>query len=142
MSESQQTTPDILPKPQIPSAAEVNSAHGSSIGTEQQLSQPEIQPITPPPANATVLQAQQVANDASTQQSVAIDDPANPAVATVASTMPQIADDVDLIEKEWIHKAKHIVEQTKQDPYQQNKEMTKVKADYQKKRYNRDVQVD
>lgn len=54
---------------------------------------------------------------------------------------PAIADDVDLIEKEWVEKAKHIVEQTKHDPYQQNQEMTKMKADYLKKRYNRDLKV-
>ena len=55
--------------------------------------------------------------------------------------MPQIADDTDLIEKEWVVKAKHIVEQTAQDPYLQNKEMSKIKADYLKKRYNKDLKV-
>lgn len=57
------------------------------------------------------------------------------------ATMPAIADDADLIEKEWVMRAKHIVEQTKQDPYTQNKEVTKLKAEYLKKRYNKDVKL-
>lgn len=54
-------------------------------------------------------------------------------------TMPTIADDTDLIEKEWVDKAKQIVEQTKNDPYVQNQEMNKLKTDYIKKRYNKDM---
>ena len=54
---------------------------------------------------------------------------------------PQVAGDVDLIEKEWVEKAKHIVDQTKADPHVQNKEMNKVKADYLKKRYNKDIKL-
>ena len=52
-----------------------------------------------------------------------------------------IADDSDLIEKEWVTKAKEIVEQTKNDPHLQSDEMSKFKAQYQKKRYNKDVKV-
>lgn len=55
---------------------------------------------------------------------------------------PAIADDIDLIEKEWVHKAKEIVEHTNGDPYTQNKEMNKVKADYLKKRYNKDLKLE
>ena len=52
-----------------------------------------------------------------------------------------IADDADLIEKEWVMRAKAIVAHTKDDPYNQNREMTKVRADYLKKRYNKDLKV-
>lgn len=57
-------------------------------------------------------------------------------------TDAMIADDADLIEKEWVERAKAIVAQTKNDPYQQNKEISKVKAAYLKKRYNKDLKVD
>lgn len=60
-------------------------------------------------------------------------------VKSVAS--PAIADDIDLIEKEWVEKAKAIVERTKDDPHKQNSEINKMKADYLKKRYNKTVQV-
>ncbi len=52
-----------------------------------------------------------------------------------------IADDADLIEKEWVLKAKAIVMHTKDDPHKQNIEMNKVKADYLKKRYNKDLKT-
>lgn len=54
---------------------------------------------------------------------------------------PVIADDADLIEKEWVIKAKEIVERTRQDPYTQNKEVEQIKADYMKKRYNKDIKL-
>ncbi len=49
------------------------------------------------------------------------------------------ASDIDLIEKEWVLKAKAIVAHTHGDPYTQNKEINKIKADYIKKRYNKDI---
>jgi len=53
----------------------------------------------------------------------------------------QIADDKDLIEQEWVDKAKAIIEKTKEDPHLQNQELSEVKADYIKKRYNKDIDV-
>ena len=64
------------------------------------------------------------------------------AMTTGMQGMPAIADDVDLIEREWVHKAKEIVEHTRGDPHAQNKEMNKVKADYLKKRYNKDLKLE
>ncbi len=55
------------------------------------------------------------------------------------ATTPVVADDIDLIEKEWVHKAKAIVEQTKHDPHEQKKQISEFKSDYLKKRYNKDV---
>ncbi len=52
---------------------------------------------------------------------------------------PMIADDVDLIEKEWVEKAKEIVNKTKDNPYLQNKAISEIKTDYIKKRYNKDL---
>ncbi len=57
----------------------------------------------------------------------------------MALQTPQIADDADLIEKEWVEKAKEIVEKTKENPYLQNKAISEIKADYIKKRYNKDI---
>ncbi len=55
--------------------------------------------------------------------------------------LPAIADDNDLIEKEWVNKAKEIVARTKLDPHQQNEEFNKVKVDYLKKRYNKELKL-
>ena len=61
--------------------------------------------------------------------------------AAGAAGMPAIADDTDLIEKEWVLKAKEIVNRTKDDPYVQNKEVNRMKADYMKKRYNKEIKT-
>lgn len=53
--------------------------------------------------------------------------------------MPQIADDTDLIEKEWVDKAKEVVARTAQDPHLQSREINKIRADYLRKRYNKDI---
>jgi hypothetical protein len=50
-------------------------------------------------------------------------------------------DDKDLIEKEWVDKAKQIVERTRDDPYKQSEELTVFKADYIKKRYGKTIKV-
>ena len=67
--------------------------------------------------------------------------PAAP-VATATLGSPAIADDADLIEKEWVQKAKQIVEHTKNDPYIQGQQMNRLKSDYMKKRYNKDVKLE
>lgn len=70
--------------------------------------------------------------------------PEQPLGQTLASTIgtPQIADDADLIEKEWIEKAKEIVAQTSDDPHAQAREIQRFRADYIKKRYNKDIKVE
>jgi hypothetical protein len=68
--------------------------------------------------------------------------PAAPLTVTTQPTNPVAADDSELIEKEWVQKAKQIVASTKDDPYTQNKEINRFKADYLKKRYNKDIKVE
>ncbi len=55
---------------------------------------------------------------------------------------PAVADDNDLIEEEWVTKAKQIVAATREDPYTQTRELNKFKADYLKKRYNKDLKLE
>lgn len=55
---------------------------------------------------------------------------------------PATAEDVDLIEKEWVEKAKQIVHRTQGDPYAQSQQLSQMKADYIKKRYNREVKAE
>ena len=53
--------------------------------------------------------------------------------------MPEEAADSDLIEKEWVLKAKQIVEHTTTDPFAQQEQLSSIKAEYLKKRYNKDL---
>lgn len=66
--------------------------------------------------------------------------PAANAAAPSTAAGPAINDD-DLIEKEWVDKAKSIVERTRDDPYRQSQDLTLVKADYIKKRYGKTIKI-
>ncbi len=50
-------------------------------------------------------------------------------------------DDSDALDEEWVNKAKAIVEKTKADPYVESKELGKVKAEYLRIRYNKQIKV-
>jgi hypothetical protein len=54
---------------------------------------------------------------------------------------PTSDDDNDSLDEEWIQKAKLIVDQTRADPYQQSKEISRVKANFLKTHYNKDIKV-
>lgn len=60
---------------------------------------------------------------------------------TTNIVVPDTADDNDLIEKEWVLKAKKIVESNREDPYNQSKQMTAYRADYLRKRYNKIIKT-
>lgn len=61
--------------------------------------------------------------------------------SVIAASLPMSAQDVDLIEKAWVEKAKQIVARTHGDPYLQSKAMSQVKSDYIRKRYGKDIKV-
>lgn len=52
---------------------------------------------------------------------------------------PSVAADEDLIEKEWVDKAKKIITETRDDPYKREQEVGKLQADYLKKRYGKEL---
>ena len=66
---------------------------------------------------------------------------ATPQTAQPATNVPAMADDLDLIEKEWVVRAKQIVNGTREDPFAQSRELNKIKAEYVKKRYNKDIKL-
>jgi hypothetical protein len=63
-----------------------------------------------------------------------------PSAPVTAPTMgPQMAEDVDVIEPEWVDKAEQVVQQTQNDPYKEEEAVEDLQRDYLKKRYNYDV---
>ncbi|OGL22704.1 hypothetical protein A2707_05365 [Candidatus Saccharibacteria bacterium RIFCSPHIGHO2_01_FULL_45_15] len=52
---------------------------------------------------------------------------------------PVLAGDDDLIEKEWVDKAKKIITETRDDPYAREREVNKLQADYLQKRYGKEL---
>ncbi len=83
---------------------------------------------TPPPMPVIQLPTQTpVANDEAQH------------VPSTAS--PAVAADDDLIEKEWVEKAKKIISDTKHDPYSQEQAVRQLQADYLSKRYGKVIKV-
>ena len=62
----------------------------------------------------------------------------NTAVQAVNDT-PLVANDDDLIEKEWVDKAKKIIVDTRDDPHRREQEVGKLQADYLFKRYGKEL---
>ncbi len=65
----------------------------------------------------------------------------NDVTTTTNIVVPDTADDNDLIEKEWVAKAKQIIEKTRDNPYQQSQDITNFKSDYMQKRYNKSIKM-
>lgn len=65
----------------------------------------------------------------------------NPYSQTVPSddNATLIANDDDIIEKEWVDKAKKIIAETKDDPYRREVEISKLQIEYIRKRYGREI---
>lgn len=60
---------------------------------------------------------------------------------SVPDDTPLVAADEDLIEREWVDKAKQIVVATRDDPYAQEREVSKLQADYLQKRYGKEIKL-
>lgn len=68
--------------------------------------------------------------------------PVNDAVVGDDSTdVPLVAADEDLIEKEWVDKAKKIIVSTKEDPYRREAEVSKLQVEYLRKRYGKELGI-
>ena len=141
-------SPDLLPSVHIPPAQTApeelakrnEQGNAAMYKGEQSAAQQIEQGVSSSPQG----QPSGTAQPQQFTQPVSPYDPSAQALAKQAPPSaghPQIADDADLIEKEWVDKAKEIVARTSQDPYRQNKELTLMKADYLKKRYNKDVRI-
>lgn len=124
-------TPVELPQPQ--QSAEMPMPGAEAIKSQGSERNPEFIPSQP-------IKSPAPQSHTSTPQNPGSHSPTNNSgLNNVVGTSPQIADDVDLIEKEWVEKAKEIVEKTKDNPYLQNKAISQIKSDYIKKRYNKDL---
>ena len=111
------TAPEQLPMVEVGSGAEM---------------MPAPSPIMPPVPQIPPMPMQHPA------QAVAMPMPAPATIPTTA--LPAGSDDDDL-DKEWVNKAKAIVEQTRTDPFTQSRELSKFKANYLKARHGKEVKI-
>lgn len=56
-----------------------------------------------------------------------------------ADDTPLVAADEDVIEKEWVDKAKKILSDTRDDPYQREQAVKQLQIEYVRKRYGREI---
>jgi hypothetical protein len=84
--------------------------------------------------------ASQVANDLALPGAAITTDDAS--TSTPVATSATDAADTDRIEKQWIEKAKSVIAQTRDDPFEQKNAMSKVKAEYIQKRFNKTIKTD
>ncbi len=113
--------PDLLPP--TPEA-------GIEIRGEKQERQAEAQPMASQPSPVPVLPTPVVPQ---------VSDPVVDDSALQQDDVPLIANDDDLIEKEWVDKAKAIISETKDDPYRREQEVSRLQIEYLRKRYGREV---
>lgn len=117
----------MLPAPEVTSPARPET--GIETGAERR-------------EQAAELQAAQADASAVATPVVAVPDatvaPVQTAVPVVADTPLTAAND-DVIEKEWVDKAKQIITTTKDDPFKRGQQVGELQRDYIKKRYGKDI---
>jgi hypothetical protein len=130
--------------PQTFHAPDTAAPHFDTAQPQIGAAAPPIQPIAP-----SVAPAAEPVPGAQAAPAPAIA-PATPAVpAPAASSMPQaeveqigpVDDDDTEFDEEWVNRAREVVEKTRNDPFIQSHELSKVKAQYIKLRYNKDIKV-
>ena len=113
--------------------------NGAGLGTDQQ-NPPSAQVLTPSvPQNQTMQLPSDVKQPAVHEAPPLSGDSLG--VGTSSASSPDMAEDSDLIETEWVDAAKRIIETYAADPFNQNRAMSLLRADYLKKRYGKDVKI-
>lgn len=129
-----------LPAPQMESVpASSYSERGGQAVPERAPAGPEI--AANPTMTAASTSTIPLPPTSNAQTPVPVPMPPSQAAPVASTASLQASDDSDLIEKEWVNKAKQIVERTRDDPHKQTEELTLVKVDYMKKRYNKTIKL-
>ena len=124
----------------VPNSAGSSALQGTAIlGAQASVQGVSVQSVAGQAQSDTYALYTRLCTKNSSVQGVSVQSVAGQAQSD--DTAHLTANDVDLIEKEWVRKAKLIVERTLNDPYTQSDELSKAKADYIKKRYGRDVKI-
>lgn len=109
---------------------------GTEIGYEQS---PQVAPERAP-EQAAQAQAGMAAQGVPLSLPTPVVNPQNDdAQMSATDDLPIAAADEDLIEKEWVDKAKQIISSTRDDPARREKEVGRLQADYLKKRYGKEL---
>ena len=134
-----QTTPERQPE-HTPSQPEQGGHERAlshltemSVGVQVEKETPSV------PSTGDTAIAAQAATAAVLPMPTLGQDDAVAATTTDDTSLPLVAADEDLIEKEWVDKAKKVILETKDDPYRREQEVKKIQIDYVRKRYGREI---
>lgn len=125
-------------EPHQPSGAETPKINPESIDAPDQSlpSKEQLQPgsdsNSQTPAQPLPVDPSNVIIPAPTTQALGSSEPQ-------VDTNPAIADDVDVIEKEWVDKAKEVIREHQDDPWSEEEAVEDLQIDYLKKRYGKDL---
>ena len=141
MSSPSNSSPELNPQQQIPEQNFPQLEAETVVSPESYTPGAELQAERSPEKELTDDQVQIASNADDTTD----DNSSAQSTATTpqkqASTIPDLADDVDVIEKAWVDKAKQIISDTKDDPHAQEKAFEQLQIEYHKKRYGRDIKA-
>ena len=132
--EPKSPTPQLGPEQFMPGAPIPEQAQFANGGVERRPEMAHERVEARPSAQEQVQQAPQALSPMTLPP---IPTPQTQAPSAFINANPIAANDDDLIEKEWVDRAKKIIAATKDDPYKRELEITKLQADYLKKRYGR-----
>ena len=125
--------PEQLPMPPVNTGEYIPSLPPLETGIEKGAERRE----QAAEAGAHAADATTLAAPAATPQAPPIVPPNDLATQAPISATPLVAADEDLIEKEWVDKAKEIIQHTKDDPHARTQKVNELQRDYMQKRYNR-----
>lgn len=97
-------------------------------------------PLPQPTADSNAM-PQSSQNQPQLSQATTIDSATLSNTPVLKPVSTEITAQGDALDKEWVSKARAIVEHTKHDPYIQSHELGKMKADYLNVRYNKQIKV-
>jgi hypothetical protein len=139
MSQVLPTTSPELPKPQEQSPILQNLEVGDGTTNKEKYNLPPLADRLSAASSAV----SQATDDIQAQDSTLATQDNNiaPTNTTTQSASGLIADDVDVIEKVWVQKAKSVVNDTKDDPHKQSVGISHVKKDYLNKRFNKELKL-
>lgn len=133
---SQHTTPSVEQLPMPPALGPETVPTLPPIDSQLERGQERFEQVAEAGARASDAAAVATNVAVPVAQPVVPQDTAQP---VVSSTTPLVAADEDLIEKEWVDKAKEIIQQTRDDPYVRTQRVNELQRDYLQKRYGKVV---
>ena len=125
--------------PRIPDALAPQGSNGMQSASQ----------FTPPAAGSAGFPPIAPAAEAMPTGAVSVPQAAAPGPAVTPAAEPSVAngaeqladEDSGVLDQEWVEKLKEIVARTHADPYAQSQEVSRLKAQYIKARYNKDIKT-